>query len=130
MGIEGHDYEELIDKWGLRKKYKKLDKAIGSLCKLALITDDEAMDMQEEIGIRLLTVYIGNAVTHDNDGNTFIDEYVHVDMLNFLDNLRNHSVCTPGDSEMYKVIKDMGIHKDTIFEFYRWFVHCLPLMWN
>ena len=130
MELEGYDYEELIDKWGLRKKYDKLSKAIEKLEELAIISSDDTTDMQEELGQRLLTQYIGDAVTHDNDGNTFIDEDVHVDMLNFLDKLRNHSVCTPGDSEMYKVIKDMGIHKDTRFEFYRWFVHCLPLMWN
>jgi len=128
--LEGHDYEELIDKWGLRKKYKKLDKAIGSLCKLALITDDEAMDMQEEIGIRLLTVYIGNAVTHDNEGNTFIDPEVLTDMVMFLDKLWNHAVVSEGEAAMYQQIYELSEKDETMFEFYRWFVHCLPLMWN
>ena len=127
--LKGYDYEELIDKWGLRKKYKKLYRAIGELSSLALISDDEGMNIHDELGARLLTEYIGNAVTHDNDGNTFIDPEVLADMLEFLRMLKSHSVCSPGDSFMYDGIIDLASEK-TMFEFYRWFIHSLPLMWN
>jgi len=130
MELEGYDYEELIDKWGLRKKYKKLYKAIGALNELALISDDDMCDMHEGLGARILTEYIGNAVTHDDDGNTFIDPEVHEDMLDFLDKLSKHSVCSNGDMEMYQKIYSLGTVSEETFEFYRWFVHCLPLMWN
>ena len=129
MELVGYDYEELIDKWGLRKKYKKLYKAIESLAKLALISADDMTDMHEELGARILTEYIGDAVTHDNEGNTFIDPDVLDDMVEFLKMLKSHSVCSPGDSFMYDGIIDLASEK-TMFEFYRWFVHSLPLMWN
>lgn len=130
MELEGYDYEELIDKWGLRKKYKKLYKAIGSLNDLALISDDEMLEMHEEIGVRLLTKYIGDAVTHDDDGNTLIDPEVLTDMVMFLDKLWNHAVVSDGDAAMYQQIYQLAEKDETMFEFYRWFVHCLPLMWN
>ena len=128
--LKGYDYEELIDKWGLRKKFKKLYKAIGELSSLALISDDEGMNMHEELGARLLTEYIGDAVTHDNDGNTFIDAAVHEDMLDFLERLRSHAVCSDGDALVYQAIIHLGEQDKTTFEFYRWFIHSLPLMWN
>ena len=130
MELKGYDYEELIDKWGLRKKYKKLYKAIGELSSLALISDDEGMNIHEELGARLLTEYIGDAVTHDNDGNTFIDPDVLVDMQVFLDKLRRHAVVSKGDSIMYSTILGLSGNSETMFEFYRWFIHSLPLMWN
>ena len=130
MELEGYDYEELIDKWGLRKKYKKQYKAIGALNELALISDDDMCDMHEGLGARILTEYIGNAVTHDDDGNTMIDPLVHEDMLDLLEKLCSHSVCSEGDAMVYQSIINLGEQKETMFEFYRWFVHCLPLMWN
>ena len=130
MELEGYDYEELIDKWGLRKKYKKLYKAIGKLNELALISDDDMCDMHEGLGARILTEYIGDAVTHDDDGNTMIDPDVLEDMLTFLDKLSGHAVCSEGDSTIYTTIRHLGRQHETMFEFYRWFVHCLPLMWN
>ena len=129
MELEGYDYEELIDKWGLRKKYKKLYKAIGKLNELAIISGDDMCDMHEGLGARILTEYIGDAVTHDDDGNTMIDPDTLDDMLRFLKMLKSHTVCSPGDSFMYDGIIDLASEK-TMFEFYRWFVHCLPLMWN
>jgi len=128
--LKGYDYEELIDKWGLRKRYKKLYKAIGELSSLALISDDEGMNMHEELGARLLTEYIGNAVTHDDDGNTAIDPEVLTDMVMFLDKLWNHAVVSEGDAAMYQKIYELSEKDETMFEFYRWFVHSLPLMWN
>ena len=128
--LKGYDYEELIDKWGLRKKYKKLYKAIGELSSLALISDDEGMNIHEELGARLLTEYIGDAVTHDNDGNTFIDKEVHEDMLDFLAALSGHAVCSDGDRDVYATIRALGENPEKTFEFYRWFIHSLPLMWN
>jgi len=128
--LKGYDYEELIDKWGLRKRYKKLYKAIGALSALALISDDDMIDMHEELGARILTEYIGDAVTHDNDGNTFIDPEVLTDMVMFLDKLWNHAVVSEGDNAMYQQIYELSEKDETMFEFYRWFVHCLPLMWN
>ena len=130
MELEGYDYEELIDKWGLRKKYKKLYKAIGALNELALISDDDMCDMHEGLGARILTEYIGDAVTHDDDGNTMIDPLVHEDMLDFLAALSSHAVCSEGDSDVYATIRALGENPEKTFEFYRWFVHCLPLMWN
>ena len=130
MELEGFDYEELIDKWGLRKKYKKQYKAIWNLNELALISDDDMCEMHEGLGVRILTEYIGNAVTHDDDGNTMIDPLVHEDMLDFLEKLYSHSVCSAGDAMMYHSIISLSQQKETMFEFYRWFVHCLPLMWN
>ena len=130
MELEGYDYEELIDKWGLRKKYKKLYKAIGKLNELALISDDDMCDMHEGLGARILTEYIGNAVTHDDDGNTMIDPEVFEDMTEFLDKLISHAVCSEGDAAVYATIKYLAENDETMFEFYRWFVHCLPLMWN
>ena len=128
--LEGYDYEELINKWGLRKKYKKLYKSIGKLNDLALISDDDMCDMHESLGTSILTEYIGNAVTHDNDGNTFIDKEVHDDMFEFVDLLSRHAICSDGDMDMYQAIASLGLSPVTTFEFYRWFVHCLPLMWN
>jgi len=128
--LEGYDYEELIDKWGLRKKYKKLYKATGVLNDLNIVNDDEMFRMHDDLGVRLLTEYIGNAVTHDSAGNTFIDEDVLGDMLTFLQKLRNHSAVSPGDAQMYRSIADLQSNPESMFEFYRWFVHCLPLMWN
>jgi len=127
--LEGYDYEELIDKWGLRKKYKKLYKAIGALGSLSLMSDYDMTDMYENLGVRILTEYIGDAVTYDGDGNTLIDEDVFEDMLEFLKMLKSHAVCSPGDSFMYDGIIDLAEEK-TMFEFYRWFIHSLPLMWN
>ena len=128
--LEGYDYEELIDKWGLRKKYKKLYKAIGALDELALISGDESVDMHNELGVRLLTEYIGNAVTHDDGGNTVIDPDVLVDMQMFLDLLGKHAAVSKGDSIMYSTILGLSGSSKTMFEFYRWFIHSLPLMWN
>jgi len=130
MELEGYDYEELIDKWGLRKRYKKMYKAIGALGDLALISDEEMFVMRDGLGVRLLTEYIGDSVTHDDDGNTFIDKEVHEDMLDFLDALSSHSVCSQGDIDMYQSIAALGASPVTTFEFYRWFIHCLPVMWN
>jgi len=130
MEIEGYDYEELIDKWGLRKKYKKLYKAISSLEELGAISEDDMLTMHDELGAKILTEYISNAVTHDNEGNTFIDPEVHEDMMKLLHSLINHAVCSQGDADMYQAIAALGMVPVTTFEFYRWFVHCLPLMWN
>jgi len=130
MELEGYDYEELIDKWGLRKKYKKLYKAIGELNSLAIISDGDIAEFQDELGWKILTQYIGDAVTHDNDGNTFIDKDVHQDMLDFLDKLSRHAVCSSGDVAMYQQIYTLGVTDGETFEFYRWFVNSLPLMWN
>ena len=130
MELKGYDYEELIDKWGLRKKYKKLYKAIGALGSLSLMSDYDMTDMYENLGVRILTEYIGNAVTHDDDGNTMIDPDVLGDMVMFLDKLWNHSVVSDGDAAMYQHIYELAEKDETMFEFYRWFVHCLPLMWN
>jgi len=130
MELEGYDYEELIDKWGLRKKYKKLYKAIGALNSLAIISDDDMMEFHDELGWKILTQYIGDAVTHDNDGNTFIDPEVLTDMVMFLDKLCNHAVVSEGDAAMYQQIYQLADKDETMFEFYRWFVNSLPLMWN
>ena len=128
--LEGHDYEELIDKWGLRKKYKKLYKAIGVLSDLNVINDDEMFRMHDELGHKILSLYIGENVDTDDDGNTTIDAEMLDDMLTFLHKLGEHAVVSPGDATMYRNIADLQADPRTMFEFYRWFIHSLPLMWN
>ena len=132
MGYElkGYDYEELIDKWGLRKKYKKLYKAIGVLSDLNVINDDEMFRMHDELGHKILSLYIGENVDTDDDGNTTIDAEMLDDMLTFLHKLGEHAVVSPGDATMYRNIADLQADPRTMFEFYRWFIHSLPLMWN
>jgi len=130
MELEGYDYEELIDMWGLRKKYKKLYKSIVALNCLTMISDDQMMELHDELGLKILSEYIGDAVTHDDDGNTLIDPDVLEDMMEFLEKLINHAVCSEGDAAVYSNIRYLGRQHETMFEFYRWFVHCLPLMWN
>ena len=130
MELKGYDYEELIDKWGLRKKYKKLYKAIGALNSMALVSDDNMFEMHDKLGVRIVTEYIDNSVTHDEDGNTLIDPEVLTDMVMFLDKLWNHAVVSEGDAAMYQKIYELSEKDETMFEFYRWFIHCLPLMWN
>ena len=130
MELKGYDYEELIDKWGLRKKYKKLYKAIGALNSLCAIDDDEMFRLHDELGQKLLTSYISDNVDTDDDGNTVIDPEVLTDMVMFLDKLWNHAVVSEGDAAMYQKIYELSEKDETMFEFYRWFVHSLPLMWN
>ena len=130
MELEGYDYEELIDKWGLRKKYKKLYIAISKLNDLMLVDDDEMMRLHDELGHKLITIHIADSVSTDSDGNTFIDPEVLTDMVMFLDKLWNHAVVSEGDAAMYQKIYELSEKDETMFEFYRWFVHCLPLMWN
>ena len=130
MELKGYDYEELIDKWGLRKKYKKLYKAIGALNSLCAIDDDEMFRLHDELGQKLLTSYISDNVDTDDDGNTVIDPEVLTDMVMFLDKLWNHAVVSEGDAAMYQKIYELSEKDETMFEFYRWFIHSLPLMWN
>lgn len=129
MELEGYDYEELIDKWGLRKKYKKLYKAISRLGEAGIISKEEMFNLHEEAGEILITEYIIHSVSYDQ-GNTSIDPDVRNDMLEILDKLSSHAVCSRGDADMYHAIATLGENPETTFEFYRWFVHCLPLMWN
>ena len=128
--IEGYDYEELLDLWGLRKKFKKLTKAINALEEIHVISMDDVVRMNDELGYKLIADYIGERVHTDHAGNTSIDADTLDDMLVFLQKLRNNAVVSPGDAKMYYNIALLESSPESMYEFYRWFVHCLPLMWN
>ena len=130
MKFDGTDYEELIDVWGLRDKYKKLIKKLDKICELGIISEEEFSTLCQQIPVDLIRKHIDDSTTWSDDGECILDEQVPVDMIDFLEALANHPFVSNGDKEMYLAIAYMGAKEGMEFEFIRWFVQNLELMWN
>ena len=116
MNFKGHDYGELLDAFGIRETYDRLIADDGL---------DEDVDLDEEMIVR----YIKSHTLFGGSGICSIEEGVRGHMVDFLYALSNSEWCNDGDKFMLRSVLALSYRSDD-FAFYRWFIHCLPLMWT
>lgn len=120
MNFKGHDCGELIDAFGIKEMYLKDPNINVELNK---------NPWEPELDEAMIRSYIKEHTNFPNEGGATIDEDVRGHMVDFLYALSNNEWCNEGDKFMLRSVLALSYRSDD-FAFYRWFIHCLPLMWT
>lgn len=119
----GRDYLELVNKWDLDFEVDCAEGAINELRDLGVDIGDL------EVDYLVIQRHILECVEVDDNGNQVIIPELLADIKEFLESLIMDKNTPATDAAVLDVILDLSKEEDHS-AFLRWFVHCLPLMWN
>ena len=125
-GFAGYDYEELVERWGLKDEDTRLGNAIYDMMELGVMPD--WAERQDETTTALIVRHILNNCTYDDNGDCKIDPAVKDDMLGLLYALRANEWSSDSMKNMCIALEILAGYDDE-HGFVRWFCHCLPMLW-
>ena len=127
--FKGHDFEELLDCWGLKDDVKKIRDLLWELHQAGYHSTDEWMDLIDNIAPDAIRDYI-ELCTNFYGPEVRIDEDVKEDMINFLDAVRRDTCCSEGERMMIGALIVVAKTEKCDMTFYWWFRNNVEAFWT